>query len=792
MAIARVAVGARTKADTSAGGGYTLSVALPTGHVSGNVILLFVTTDDNTNTTADPSGWTRLFYITNGTSTNSPYTPRVRTKCYTIIDNGSLGSSVNVSFSNAAWPAGNPSVIAYTVAYSGADQTGPVERWDFFATTATTAAQAHPQETTSAANDWLLSFRAISSDSPGATFTNSVGTDTELQDDIDTINELSCATYDSNAGLTAGLQTQRTTTASRAATYGGLAVSIVLKPSSATQTVASAQSASISFLAKSPLASAVNGPWAACALGMPVYTTSIDWAGNGTFTDPGDNITGDDLTGGIAISYGRDQSRQLSPGAAGTMALRVNNSSRKYSPENSASALYGNLDPARNAQAKVTFQGSTTYLFTGRIDDFDVQVSRTNRTVSFSFLDGLALLNGIKLSTPLYQAVRTGQVINTILDAAGWTGPRDIDNGATVMPFWWVEGTDALSAIQDVVKSEGPPSIAYQAPDGTFVFRDRHHRLLDSSSVTSQARFAAPLLMNCAAPAVTGLHFTEPFTYSNGWRDIVNAVSFDVDVRQADLDLSAVWTSSDTITLSNGEVRVLNVSGSDPFLNAVVPVAGTDFSLSGAGTVTVSLDRTSGASARITLTAVGGAVQVLSLQLRAQAVKVTSTVKVELQDGVSIGEHGRKDYPDSAPWAGPNDAYALATLILQHYAERLPTVQLRIVSENPSHWQQVVGRTISDRITIQHDELGLSGDFFVESVAHTIERIWTNKPPVHAVVLGCEKAPDAAPANPLTFDKRGAGFDQGVFDPVASDDPHTIWLWDDPVQGTFDGGLFAT
>jgi hypothetical protein len=794
MAIARVAKGTTLKVDTSATAG-PYNVGLPAGHVSGHLLFLFVTTDDNTNTTADPSGWTRLYYVTNGSSIASPYTPRVRTKCYYRIDNGSLGSTVTLSFdTSSSWPTGKPSVIAYTVAYSGCDQTSPIENWDFVSTTSTATAEAHPQMTTVTANAWLLSFRAVSTDSPGATFTCSVGTDTEVQDDFDTIPELATALYDSNAALTAGLQTQRTTTASRAATYGGLATSIVIKPASASNAVfATPSTATISFAAKSAIAVPVNGPWDACAAGgMPVYTTAIDWAGNGTFTDPGDDVTPDDLSGGITITYGRDQARQLSPGAAGSMTFAVNNSSRKYSPENSASALYGNLDPARNAQAKVVFQGSTTYLFTGRIDDFDVRADFGDRTVSFSFLDSLALMNGIKLSTPLYQTIRTGEAVNVILDAIGWTGPRDIDAGATVIPFWWLEGTDAFTALQDLVKSEGPPSIAYQAPDGTFIFRDRHHRLMRSQSRTSQARFAAPARGDCSSPAVTGLSFIEPFTYSNGWKDIVNSVSFDVDVRQPDLELSAVWSSSDTISLANGESRVIDVSGGDPFMNAVTPVVGTDFTLSGAGTVLVQLDRTSGASATIVLTAVGGAVQVLSLQLRAQAVRIVNTVKVTLQDGVSIGEHGRKDYPDSAPWAGTNDAYALATLIIQRYSERLPTVLLSVAAKDPQHWQHIVGRTIGDRIAIQHNELGMNADFFIESITHSIQRIWTDRPPVHTVVFGCEKCPDSAPANPLTFDKRGAGFDDGVFNPVVSDDPGTIWIWDDPVQGTFDGGLFAT
>lgn len=792
MAIAFTAKGTTLKVDTSATAG-PYNVSLPAGHVSGHLLLMFVTTDDNTNTTADPSGWTRLFFITNGGSVASPYTPRMRTKCYYRIDNGSLGASVALTFDTAdAWPTGKPSVLAFCVGYSGCDTTGPVENWSFSSTTSTAVAQAHPQMTTVAANTWLLSFRAVSSDTPGATFTIS-GADAERADDLDTIPELACALYDSNAALAAGLQTQRTTTASRAATYGGLAASIVLKPSGAASATPSAGDVAVTASALDATVSAQNGSWNACgAGGLPQYTFSVDWAGDGSFTTLGDDIT-DGIVTDISISYGRDQDRQLSPGTVGSAALSVCNVSRTYSPENAGSPLAGDLDPARDVLFKATLGGTTFPLFQGKIDDFNVKADFSDRNVDFTFLDGMALLQNVKLSTPLYQTLRTGDVINIILDAVGWTGPRDVDHGSTVVPFWWAEGTDALSAINDLVKSEGPPAIAYQAPDGTFVFRDRHHRLLRSTSQHVQAVYAQARLQDCTSPAVTGFGFTAPFEYSNGWKDIVNSVSFAVDVRQVALDVTAVWQSSDTISLTNGESRVIDVSGSDPFINAITPVVGTDFTLAGAGTLLVLLDRTSGASAKIIITAVGGSVQVLSMQLRAQTVSVVNTVKVNAQDAVSIANHGEKDYPDDAPWAGVNDAYALASLILTHYAQRLPTVKIRIPSSDPAHWQQVMQRTLGDRITIQYDEMGMNADFYIESVSHTITRIWTDRPPVHAVVLGCEKVPlSAAPVNPLTFDKRGSGFDQGVFDPIVSDDPATIWIWDDPVQGTFDGGLFAT
>lgn len=791
MAIAFRAAGARTKVDIGASGS-PQNVALPAGHVANDLLFLVVLIDGN-NGPAAPAGWTELFGSQPGGSQSSPYAARPRLHVFYCIDNGSLGANVSLAFSTSAWPAGNPYALACTLAYSGCDTASPLGQWQQTNNQSTTAAQAHPQITETLNNCWLLTFRAVSSDTPAATFTVDVGTDVKRVDDSDGFNELAFGLFDSNVDLAAGTYAVRTTTASRASTFGNVLASIAIRPAAvASAVVAVAGTAAATGVAASQTPTVVSSPWDACAGGMPVYTTAIDWAANGSYTDPGDNITPDEITGGVKSKYGRDQSRQLNPTAVGTMSLSVNNSTRKYSPENVGSILAGNLDPARNVQSKVVFQGKTTYLFTGKIDDFDVHVERGNRSVDFSFLDGLALLQGIKLSTPLYQTRRTGDVINLILDAVGWTAPRDIDFGATIVPFWWVEGVDAFSAVQDIVKSEGPPAVAYVAPDGTFVFRDRHSRLMRSASSSSQALFAASRLGDCTAPVVTGFDFTEPFTYSNGWKDIVNSVSFDVSVRQPDLALTPVWNSSDILSLGNGESVMINASTSDPFRNAVTPLVGTDFTLTGAGTLIVQLSRQSGQSAQITLTAIGGAVQVLSMQLRANAVPVIKTVKIALQDSASIASHGERDHPDQAPWAGASDAYAVALLILSHYAQRLPTVQLRLAASDPGHWAQVVGRTIGDRITIKHDELGMAADFFIESVEHTITRIWQDRPPVHSVILGCEKVPVTAPANPFTFDLRGSGFDQGLFDPISSDDPTTIWIWGHPVQGVFDNGLFAT
>lgn len=295
------------------------------------------------------------------------------------------------------------------------------------------------------------------------------------------------------------------------------------------------------------------------------------------------------------------------------------------------------------------------------------------------------------------------------------------------------------------------------------------------------------------------LSFLEPFGYSHGWRDIVNDASFDVDERRPDDGYAAVWASDDTIALTLGQSVQAQAKASEPFREALTPVAGTDIIFAGAGTAAASISRTSGQSTTISITAIGGDVTITHLQLRARPVPSARTVKVSATDPVSVQRHGQRSNPGDAPWANAHDAYAIAQLLLAHYAQRRPTVELRLVSSDSAHLLQILTRTISDMITIQHGELGLDADFHVESIEHTIARMPSDEEAVsgcetrvHYATLGCERTGLIVPPNPFTFDVAGLGFDDGVFDPTAADDPDAVFIFDHPTQGQFDSGRFGT
>lgn len=463
------------------------------------------------------------------------------------------------------------------------------------------------------------------------------------------------------------------------------------------------------------------------------YKAYVDWNADGDFADPREDVTSDVLDGRtpITMQYGRDQARALSPIAAGQAAFALDNQSRIYSPENTSSPLNGQVLPGRSVMVTGTI-GVTTYtLLRATIDDFKLQPDRSERYIAVTCIDALGQLRGVQVTTPLYQGLTTGQAVAVILDAVGWpVALRDIDPGATVMPFWWVDGQDAFAALLDLVDSEGPPSLITVDTAGRIVFRSRHHRLLLTASTTSQSTWRSS---GSIEPLISS-----PAEYNHGFKEIVNSVSFDLPQRSINGTLTAVWTSQGLTSVASGETLQITAQGSSPFIGAIAPVAGVDYTAV-SGSVSVTLSRDSGGSTLINVVGVGGDAVITDLQLRAYAVSTVNTIRVVAEDQSSIAKYGRRSLPDSRDpkWPSLGDGQAIAQIILGQRSERLPTMTVTMVSANPTRVTQQLTRNLSDRVHITESHTGMDADMFVEQIGHTITQGGTE----HKTTFGLEKAP---------------------------------------------------
>lgn len=520
------------------------------------------------------------------------------------------------------------------------------------------------------------------------------------------------------------------------------------------------------------------------------YTLAVDWSQDGTYTGTLEDITtgarlAEDPT--LHVAYGRDTAQALSPMAAGKLTFGINNEDRAFSPENTASAIAGDVEPGR----AVRLQYSGTTLFEGVVEDIEVDHTDPGRKVTVECLDAWGRPGAEKLSTPVHTGVRTGDAINLILDAIGWpTAARDIDPGATVINWWWAEGDDAATAVEKLVNSEGPPAGAW-VEGGTFVYRDRHHRILNTASLTSQASFSHA---NPAGSRPGTLKILGGAEYDRGMANIINTVTFPVEVRRH-AATGVVWSTDDTFSMTDGETIEIEAQADDPFLNAIVPVDGTDFTTS-PGAVEVWLSRDSGQAVTIFVKAVGGPATIVGMALRAQALTVARTTKVHVEDSVSRGKFGVRTWEREAPWCGVEDARAVAQRIVAVYAEARPTVTVQVaITPTGSHpvigkvayTSQITGRRISDRVTIAIDELGLDEDFFVEHIEHDVKKLGA----LHVLTLGCQVARPEQPANVFTFDVAGLGFNDGVFGLSGIDDPDSVFVFDGGSGHRFDEGAFA-
>lgn len=463
---------------------------------------------------------------------------------------------------------------------------------------------------------------------------------------------------------------------------------------------------------------------------IPVYELCVDWNRDGDYSDTGENVTTRTRAEPISHERGRDQIRALAPPMAGTGSLTLDNTSRDYSPENGASPLVGNVAPGCLVRGRCTYSAVTYPLFVGILSDVPQHPERGARSVGLEWLGTLSRLRGVTASTAVYTNIRTDQAITVLLDAAGWpAADRVLATGRTTFPYWWMDGDDCLDMLFKLFFSEGPGAALYEDAQGRIVFEDRYYRMLTTRSLVSQGTFrdsgAMPLFNN--------------FAYDPGLKDVINVASYAATRRNLQ-PLAVVWSTTLAITVGAGQTLTLEAvsQSGDPFINAVTPVLGTDYTIASGSLASLTLARTSGMSVAIVITGGSTGATVSGLQLRAQSLtaeqfRMTNTIDAS----ASIARHGRQSW-DKPTWPemDPNGAQDFCNAVVSMYQQPRATVSISINTNDDVMTPHVLQREISDRITVVEGQTALSADFYLERVNHMI----TKGGAKHVATFGLEKA----------------------------------------------------
>lgn len=486
------------------------------------------------------------------------------------------------------------------------------------------------------------------------------------------------------------------------------------------------------------------------------YQLAVDWSANGAYTNTLEDVSGYVLRDdSLEVEWGRQEDLTSPQTTATTLTFSLNNVSRAFSPGYVSSPIAGLVRAGRKVRLQYVTGGTTT-LFEGIIDRHSIDPNHPALAYTAECMDLWGRPSDTPLSTPLYQAMRTGDAVTAVLDAIGWTGGRDIDPGVTVMPYWWAEDETAAAAIEKIVDSEGPPAVAYVV-GGTFVYRDRHHRLTRTASQTSQGTYTNRLIPATTVPGAFKIE-RGSYLFDHGEDHVVNSVTFTVEERRP-IDPAPVWDTDDQIVVPAAGSTVLHVQADHPFHSAITPVAGTDFTVISGTTPTVSLSRTSGRAVVITLT--GGAFTAVldGFQLRATSIPVARSVKVTAEDATSItANNGRRGWGRDAPFANAYDAQAIADKIVATWKDPRPRLVFTIPDISSAYLTEFLSTAISDRITVRDDATGVNGDFIVERLRHTITRL-----DVHRLTIWCQQADTAGAPTFFQFGVAGRSFGTGVF-----------------------------
>lgn len=515
---------------------------------------------------------------------------------------------------------------------------------------------------------------------------------------------------------------------------------------------------------------------------LAVYTPQTSWDNSGDYDGPYDNLIADiDGDAGISITRGRDQARGRGNGRVASSDHTLNNASRRYSAEYPGSPLADQLLPGRPHRIGATYGGgalmddsevrmddsdtvmdgvATTYLFTGTLDDIEQRPALGERRVSVRALGSLQKLQGRRISTQLYENITTGQAVQYALTAGGLASAEyDVDsdmvaNGRT-LAYWYADDEDLDAVINRLVfDTEGYPAAKYERGDGVIAIEGRNYRTLTERSQTVQATFFdtsssgdaqmddVGVLMDDSRVfmdgGTLGLYHTG-LRYTPGIRDVINAATQEVVTRTAQSS-AVVWTYGQTVTLDNDGAATVTAKPADPFKSAVTPVVTTDFTLS-AGSVSVALSRTSGGSTQIQFTGGTAGATITGLQLRAQAMTATSTVRVANQLDMSDSQEAygeRSTQLNGWPGMTVGQAEALCDGVVIAYGDPRPLIEFDLVNGSGRLLRQIMTREVSDRIRVIESHTGIDLELTVEQITH---RIVTGR--IHTATFACEKVVEA-------------------------------------------------
>ena len=401
-------------------------------------------------------------------------------------------------------------------------------------------------------------------------------------------------------------------------------------------------------------------------------TADYDWYGDIPFLrlDPNPRIP--QVGGWPRITTGKDGLRSLHPFRVPDARVQLRITTDEYIAQ-AWQADHPVTVVEAYADAKAN---TTTYLsqIVGRIERPDYRETFIGRYVDLDIIGNTGALLRVDVDTVHYAAINMDDAVVAILDEAGWPAAfRDLQItslSAVPLTHWYLNNADALRSNLALLDTAGPPAQIYENRKGQL-------SQLGIDWVVNLTRPAINL-----GPAVN----IDVYTEQSATVDVesqINAATAEVSSWTATTIVNNIWHTTD-ITVESGRSLTLIAN----FRNVVTSIEplldGTDYTNTGTGSATVTLQNARATEAEIVIEASGGTVVFDRIQLRGLILTDEQRRRVTARNTTSIADLGTEKFWPGAivPQINAVNAQALLNRLVGAYADAISSATLRVRLED--------------------------------------------------------------------------------------------------------------
>jgi hypothetical protein len=478
---------------------------------------------------------------------------------------------------------------------------------------------------------------------------------------------------------------------------------------------------------------------------VATYGVFVDWNNDNDFADANEDISAYVLS---IPSFSAGRNSDTDYDYAGTCTVKLKNGDSFFSPNNSGSAIYGNVLPNRRVRITMTHGGTTVTAWQGFLQDISCATGQTvaANTATLRANGPLGQLSEGTIDVARQTTKLSSEIATAILDAKGWpAGDRSIGTGLTTIAEWTDSGYSPLSSLREMQDMEfgrlregkagqivfdsrdaifASPHDVAQATYGTGGFSVRNVKQLDSRSSVYNHVSA-----KC-----------KPFNYTD---EIALVTVCDINAGKGGnppyVAGSAATAYYASLPAGSPFESVAEWSSTAYTANSAADGSGTDL------TADVSIAITNfGRQALLTITnASATAAYLTRLILYGKAWAQDDAIEVRSSDATSIAAYGRREYPrigkyhTSTTYTKQHADYAVAL-----YKSQRPPVSFEVPSNlDASYMADAMARETGDRIHLNFGAdygLFIDGDYIIDQIAHSVP-----SPYNHVMTITCTPAPTA-------------------------------------------------